>query len=358
MISAAIRRTGGEQSPPVLRLVLTIASAVFTALGLWAGQVAQAGTVEDIRKTGKLTCGLVMEPDDWNLVEHHGDIHEFGAEFCKAVGVAILGDAARIGYRSYPGEEDALVGLAHGEVDLAAGVTPSSKAQIIYKSQFSPTIFWDAQGFMVNRVSGIAQPADLAGKNVCSLGSHEAEATANSWLADHHVNFHPSPFSEQGEMDAALIGGRCAAETADITVLAFSREQFHARTKDFVILPQTISIDPIALAYRQNDARFGAIVDWTVNALIQAEAEGITKANVTAARDDQSPSRQRLLGTDWASSLSLGLDKPWAVRVIAAVGNYGEIYGRTVGAQSTLNIPRGLNALWRDGGILAPAPVR
>ena len=105
-------------------------------------------------------------------------------------------------------------------------------------------------------------------------------------------------------------------------------------------------------------AQWGAIVDWTVHALVQAEASGVTQANVAAMRDSADPAVQRLLGIDLAAGRALGLEHDWAARVIAAVGNYGEIYARTVGQDSPLRLPRGLNALWTGGGLMHPLPVR
>ena len=113
----------------------------------------------------------------------------------------------------------------------------------------------------------------------------------------------------------------------------------------------------MAPAYRRDDPQWALIVDWTVHALVQAEASGVTQANVGAQRSSEDPVVQRLLGVDFATSRALGLPaRDWAAQVIAAVGNYGEIYERTVTA--TLRLPRGLNALWLNGGLMRPLPVQ
>jgi general L-amino acid transport system substrate-binding protein len=92
---------------------------------------------------------------------------------------------------------------------------------------------------------------------------------------------------------------------------------------------------------------------------VQAEASGVTQANVKAQLASEDPVVQRLLGVDWATSRALGLPaKDWAAQVIAAVGNYGEIYERTVGMNAPLQLPRGLNALWSSGGLMRPLPLQ
>jgi general L-amino acid transport system substrate-binding protein len=114
----------------------------------------------------------------------------------------------------------------------------------------------------------------------------------------------------------------------------------------------------VAPAYRQGDAPWAAVVDWTVYALMQAEASGVTRANVETMRASEDLAVQRLLGADFGAARALGLERDWAARVIAEVGNYGEIFDRTAGAGSRLNLPRGLNALWTQGGLMRPLPVR
>ena len=358
---------GGKRTPPgrcrrlgvALGFRIALAS-LFAAGAAISASPVQAGVVETIRQSGHLGCGVVMEPDDWDRVERHGDLDILSQDFCKAVAVVLLGDKAAVSLRQYATEDSALDGLQRGQVELVVGVTPSSVGQRQYGAQFGPVIFYDGQGIMVSRRSGIRKIEELAGKTLCVLGGTEAEEVAGVALDRRGVKVLPSPFSEQGEMDAAVVGGRCAAETADVSRLAYSRNEFHAAKDDFVVLPTLLTIDPVAVAYRQADPGFGAVVDWTVNALIQAEASGITHANVAvrAAALDADPLEKRLLGMDFVAARALGLDPGWAVRAIAAVGNYGEIYDRALGPDSYLEIPRGLNALWTDGGLMRPAPVR
>jgi len=165
-------------------------------------------------------------------------------------------------------------------------------------------------------------------------------------------------WQEESEMDDAMSVGRCDAVSAYLSRLANLRNNYQALQQD-VLLPETLTLVPAAAAYRGDDRQWAMIIDWTLYALVQAEASGITQSNVQRQADNEDPVAQRLLGVDRSASRALGLDAAdWAAQVIAVVGNYGEIYDRTVGMKGSLKLPRGLNALWLDGGLMHPLPVR
>jgi general L-amino acid transport system substrate-binding protein len=173
------------------------------------------------------------------------------------------------------------------------------------------------------------------------------------------VALHPFDFQEEGEMDDAVATRRCDAVSAYVSRLAALRRTYAAQLSNDTLLPDMLTLSPVAPAYRQGDTQWAMIVDWTIYALIQAEVSGVTRANVAAQRASEDPVVQRLLGVDWATSRALGLTaKDWAAQVIAAVGNYGEIYDRTVGMGGALQLPRGVNALWTSGGLMRPMPVQ
>ena len=169
----------------------------------------------------------------------------------------------------------------------------------------------------------------------------------------------PMPFQEEGEMDDAMSARHCDAISAYVSKLAVLRSAYARQLGGDAILHDWLTVAPVAPAYRQGDAAWAMLVDWTIYALLQAEASGVTRETVGAMRDSQDPLVRRLSGQDWASSRAIGLqDHEWAAKVIAVVGNYGEIYDRTVGAQSALRLPRGRNALWTQGGLMVPLPVQ
>ncbi len=335
-------------------------SALLVAAGL-AGATADAkagATLDTIRHAGTVSCGVVTEIQEYNKEDLHGRLDGLGLEVCKAITVATLGDAGHLQPKSFPVEQEALAALQKGDVDVLVGVTPSASSVRQYGVQFGPPVFYDAQGIMVHRAAGIRTLADLAHRHVCFIDGTDTQLVLDAAMRARGIAYEPYPFQEEGEMDAALAVGHCDSMSADLSRLAEKRSSFHALAAEFVLLAETFTLEPIAPAYRQGDPQWGAIVDWTVHALVQAEASGVTQANVAAMRDSADPAVQRLLGIDFAAGRALGLEHDWAARVIEAVGNYGEIYARTVGQDSPMRLPRGVNALWTTGGLMHPLPVR
>ena len=143
-----------------------------------------------------------------------------------------------------------------------------------------------------------------------------------------------------------------------MTQLAYERIAFRNMAASYEILPDVVAKDPLAPTYRLDDPQWANIVDWVVNALIQAEESGVTRANLTEMKQSQDPEIMRLLGTQHGYGQYLGLDDAWAARVIEAVGNYGELYDSTLGPPSVMRLPRGANALWTHGGLLYADPIR
>lgn len=159
-------------------------------------------------------------------------------------------------------------------------------------------------------------------------------------------------------MEAALITGNCAAISADVSQLAYERSNFRQLATKYVILPDNIANDPLAPAVRTGDGQWRAIVDWTVQALIQAEELGVTQANVRDMKKSDDMLVRRLLGSHKGWAQFIGLDDEWAARAIEAVGNYGEVFDRDLGAGSKMRLERGLNNLWNRGGLMYANPIR
>ncbi len=159
----------------------------------------------------------------------------------------------------------------------------------------------------------------------------------------------------KAKMDAALAVHKRAG-TGTESRLAQSRANFHAGTDDFIFLPERFGLNPIVPAYRYGDQKLALVVVWTVSALIEAEALRITQGNVAVPAERQDMRAKQLLGHDFATAQALGLAHDWAAKVIAATGNYGEIFQRTTGGPYHLD--RGLNALWIEGGLMRPLPMK
>lgn len=190
------------------------------------------------------------------------------------------------------------------------------------------------------------------------LAETEVEVALRAWFAREHLKFAPFPFQEEGEMEAAFVTGNYTALAGDLTRLAETRIAFGPLSARYVLLPEEISKDPLDAASRADDLQFAKVVGWTLEVLLQAEESGLTQKNVAAAPANSDASVEILTRRTHEIGSRLGLDDAWAVRVIGAVGNYGEVYKRDLGSQSPLKLPRGLNRLYTDGGLMYALPVK
>jgi general L-amino acid transport system substrate-binding protein len=337
-----------------LRIFLIGALAAATA------NVALGGaTVDRVRAAGQVSCGIVASPEDWNKTDLHGPLMGLDSEVCKAVAVSVLGPRFKLEVKAFDSELEAEESLSKGGVDLVVGVSPDASTMWHWNIAFGPPVFYDGQGLLVRGDAPVKTLADLAGLKVCVVEGTDNEKVLLARTIAKGIAINALPFQEEGEMDDGLAVRHCDAVSAYVSRLAQLKFTYPKQLSRDQILPELLTLAPVAPAYRRDDPQWSMIVDWTVHALVQAEASGVTKANVGAQRASEDPIVQRLLGVDWATSRALGLPaKDWAAQVIAAVGNYGEIYARTVGSGSALKLPRGLNALWLDGGLMHPLPVQ
>lgn len=313
---------------------------------------AAARTREAVLARGTLPCGVVVEQEDFTKADTHGDLSGFSSAICGAVAAAVVGDASKVRLQGFPDDAHGIAALRAGGIALLVGTTPEATSALLNRLRFSPTLFVDGQGFLVRRDLHARTPADLRGKLVCYLSETPADVGLQEWAAHVHVAVRPHPFEETGEMEAALTTGNCDAVTAGVSLLADMRSGFHGKRGDFEILPQTITFDPYAAATRDDDPAWTTIVSDVVTALIEAEQDGIGHANLEAMGRGSDPAAQRLLGPTPGLASLLGLKDGWATRAIGASGNYGEILTATTGPGSALNLPRGKNALWTDGGLI------
>jgi general L-amino acid transport system substrate-binding protein len=317
---------------------------------------ARAQSVETIRHAGHFDCGTVQNADDWDAASVHGNLSAFDSEICRAIGVAIMGQKAQIAVHAYPSETGALKGLQDGEVATVIGVSPSASMARLYGLRFSQPVFFDSQRILVAAKSGITHLADLKDRLICAMDLSPPEQTLHDVMKSRNIPYALMTHSEQGEMDAAISVHRCIAGTAMETRLAQSRANFRGPLSDYEFLPDRLAIAPITAAYRASNESVGLIVDWTINALIEAEALGVTHDETAAAAQRDDLRGGLLSGHDFASAQALGLAHDWALQVVAATGNYGEIFERTI--SRPYHLERGLNALWTEGGLLYAPPMK
>ena len=304
-----------------------------------------------------LRCGVIAEPLDWNKQDLHGSLVPLDTEMCRAVATALFGSPDRLDIQAYNTEQDGLAALKDGKSDIVAGVTPAAGPIAKAGVHFSPPIFQDGQGFMVHRAEGIHSIADVAGHKLCYIEDTDNDPTVLAFLAAHGVSAIPFGFQEEGEMDAGIMDRHCQVTSAFISKLAEARATFR-NAADYLFLPDMLTLVPIAIAVPADDHRLSGVVDYTISVLLQAEILGVTRKSAQAVSHSEDTRMRRLTGEDWITAQGLDLPHDWSRRVIAAVGNYAEIYDRTEGLHAPFQLPRGLNALWNQGGLMAPLPLQ
>jgi general L-amino acid transport system substrate-binding protein len=303
-----------------------------------------------------MRCGVVAAREDWNKVDLHGDLSSLNVEICKAVGIAALGTRGKIDITTFNSELEAQQGLSQSHVDLVVGVSPSVSAAAKWQISYGPPVFYDGLAFLVRPDVPATSFKDLASRKLCVIEGTDNDRVLEARAGTFTPKLRVSSWQEEGEMDDAMSTHWCDAIGAYVTRLLPLRQGYR-QLANARILPDLLTLAPVVPAYRHDDAQWGLLVDSTVYALMEAEESGITRANVAAQTKSEDPMVQRLLGVEWISSQALGLsNKDWAATVISAVGNYGEIYQRTIGASSQL--PRGVNAQWTDGGLMHAVPIK
>jgi L-glutamine-binding protein/L-glutamate-binding protein/L-aspartate-binding protein/L-asparagine-binding protein len=328
-----------------------------TAATLTAG-LAGAATLDDVKSRGELICGVNTGLVGFAAPDANGNWSGFDVAICQAVAAAVLGDASKVKYVPTTGQTR-FTALGSGEVDvLARNTTWTFSRDTDLKLQFTATNYYDGQGFMVRKDSGVTSAKELDGASVCIQTGTTTELNLADYFKANNMSYQPITVDSNAEGEQQFLAGACDAYTTDASGLAATRAAF-ANPSDYVILPEIISKEPLAPAVRQGDDQWTDIVRWTIFALIAAEEYGVTSANIDElAKGTENPEVNRLLGTEGDLGAMIGLDKTWAVNAIKANGNYGEIFAATIGEQTPIGLARGLNAQWTQGGLMYAPPFR
>ena len=327
-------------------------------------------TLQHVIDRDELWCGVKQTQALFGYKEADGTVTGFDVEFCKAIAAAVLGDATKVEYVDATDASTRFELLNDGEIDvLIRTTTITASRDRKLGIDFAQATFYTGQGFMVRKDSGYESTSDLGDATICVQTGTRTEQNAADHFTDLGLVYTPLG-GLSWDVLSAFLAGRCDVLTADASDLA-SRIAVRDDAFDYKILPQIISKEPLAPAVRDYDSEWKDVVNWVVHGLIAAEELGITQANVRAlAANPPNTTIARLLGASYEGGevATLGFDAIGAQfiqRAIAAVGNYGEIYERTIGDV----IPRAcsLNALaiddWVDcppgqGGILYALPYR
>ncbi|HMQ53889.1 MAG TPA: amino acid ABC transporter substrate-binding protein [Anaerolineae bacterium] len=326
-----------------------------------AAPAAQAGgnTLEIVRERGVLNCGgNANVPGFGYLDPDTNEFTGFDIDLCRAVAAAVLGDANAVEVRGLTGTDRFPV-LQSGEIDiLSRNTTWTISRDTSLGFNFAPTTFYDGQGMMVRKDSGITSLEDMEGATVCVQQGTTTEKNLADVMRALGVDYEPVVLADAPQTLAAYDEGRCDGFTTDKSGLV-SNQILLAEPDAHVILEETMSKEPLGPLVRHGDDQWFDIVKWVTYGLMNAEELGITSENVAdMAATSEDPVIRNLLGAEGDLGQGLGLDNDFMVKAIEQVGNYGEIYDRHLGPDTPFNLARGLNAQWTDGGLIYAPPFR
>jgi general L-amino acid transport system substrate-binding protein len=327
------------------------------AAGLAAPACAHADTLDDVKKRGSIACGVADQAPGLSMESSNGTWSGLSIDYCRALAAAVLGSKDAVRFVALK-PADRIKALTSGTVDVLSGSTPWT---LSFDSdlgiRFAGVLFYDGQGFLAKRTDVVASIFELSGSTICLTEGTSAEKLVTDFFIPRQMKFQAVMAPNWSDVVKAYLGTGCTVLTGDVSVLAHERSLFN-RPADHILLPELVSKLPLGPAVRSNDERWFAVARWTLMALLSAEELGVTSENAQAMRTSEISDIQRLLGVETNLGEPLGLNADWAFQAIHQVGNYGELFDRSLGTRSELKLERGFNALWTKGGLMFAAPFR
>ncbi|WP_043233144.1 amino acid ABC transporter substrate-binding protein [Bosea sp. LC85] len=327
------------------------------ALAGFAGPASAQATLDAVKKRGKVLCGVSPSSAGYSYADDKGVRQGFDTDVCRAVSSAVFGAPDKVEFVPL-NTNIRFQALQSGEIDvLSRQTTMTFSRDNSLGLDFAPIVFYDGQGLMVSTKLGVKNASELSQAAICLLPGTTTLQNLEDYFKPRNIKYEAVVFEDNNEWRNAFFSGRCDVITTDRSDLASVRAVAND-PKRFVILPETISKEPLAPVVRQNDSNWKDIVSWSVNTLIAAEEYGVTQANVDEQLKSKDPEIQRMLGVNGDLGKMLNLDNKWAYNIIKQNGNYGEIFERSLGEKTALGLSRGPNQLWNKGGLLYSPPFR
>jgi general L-amino acid transport system substrate-binding protein len=339
-------------------LILAVAFTSSTLLSALPSQAQPVSTLERTKQRGKVSCGTSEGVPGFSLPDDKGNWNGFDIDWCRALAAAIFNDPNAISLKSLSAK-DRLIALQTGEIDVLARTTTwTSSRDAAFGLNFTAVNYYDGQGFLARKSLNVASAKSLNGASVCIQQGTTGELNLSDYFRTHKMKLEVVSFASTIEAAKALEAGRCDVWSTDISALSANKLKF-VKPDDFVVLPEVISKEPLGAWVRHADDQWFDLVRWTLFAMINAEELGVTQANVEdMARTSTNPEIKRLLGAEAKFGEQFGVSNDWVVRIVKAVGNYGESFERHLGPRTRLGLERGLNNLWSNGGAMYAPPIR
>ncbi len=324
-------------------------------LVLFSAVAAAQSTLDSVRSKGFVSCGTNTGLAGFSQPDSKGVWRGIDVDLCRAVAAAVFGDAAKVRYVPATTQQR-FTSLQSGEVDLLSrNTTWSFSRDASLGFNFAGINFYDGQGFMVWKKLNVKSAKQLNGATICVQPGTTTELNLADYFRANRMTFKPVVIDKLEEVLNAYFGGRCDVFTTDVSGLVSVRGSRAPNAADHVILPEVISKEPLGPLVRHGDDRWFDIVKWSLFAMIEAEEMGLSSKTIDQAASSKDPAVQRFIGATGDFGKMLGLDNRWAFNIVKQVGNYGESFDANL---KPLGFERGLNALWKDGGLMYSPPIR
>ncbi|MEJ2310546.1 MAG: amino acid ABC transporter substrate-binding protein [Gammaproteobacteria bacterium] len=336
-----------------------IVSTVALAAAMTFSAAAHAGaTLDAVKKKGHVQCGVTTGLAGFSQSNDKGEWTGIDVDTCRAVAAAVFGDANAVKFTPLTAKER-FTALQSGEIDmLSRNTTWTLTRDTNLGLNFAGVNYYDGQGFLVSKNLGVKSATELDGAAVCIQAGTTTELNLADYFRSQGMKYTPITFDRSEETIKAFEAGRCDVLTSDQSQLYALRIQL-AKPDSAMVLPEVVSKEPLGPVVRNGDEDWFKIVRWSLFAMLNAEELGITSENIDEMKENsEDPNVRRLIGLEGIKGQGLGLSDDWAYNIVKQVGNYSEVFERTVGSGSALGISRGLNALWKDGGIQYAPPIR
>jgi len=336
---------------------LIIGAAGFV-LSLTALSPVSAQTLDAVKKKGYLQCGVTTGLPGFSNPDDKGVWKGLDVDFCRALAAAIFDKPDAVRFTPLTAK-DRFEALKSGEIDiLSRNTTWSMSRDTQLGFNFIGVNYYDGQGFMVRKALNLASAKQLDGASICTQTGTTNELNAGDFFRQNNLKYEIKAFAGQEEALKTYEAGGCEAFTSDASQLYALRLKL-VNAADHIVLPEVISKEPLGPLVRHGDDQWFDLAKWTLYAMINAEELGVNSGNVEEmAKTSTNPEVRRLLGAEGDFGTPIGLSKDWVVRIVKAVGNYGESFERNVGQGSLLKIARGQNDLWTRGGLQYGIPIR
>ena len=315
---------------------------------------AQAGTLEDVQKRGYLNCGVNTGAFGLSAPDDSGRWQGIDVEYCRGLAAAVFGDQEKVKFKPLTAK-NRFTALQSGEIDvLSRNTTWTLSRDTDLGLDFVGVIWYDGVGFIVNKKLGVKSATELGGASVCIEPGTTTELVLADFFKLHKMPYEPVTVETLTDATKALKAGRCDVYTTDTTGLAGVRASM-PNPSDWIITPKLISKEPLGPVVRHGDSKWADIARWTLNTFIAGEELGITSKNVNSFGSTKNEEISRILGDKGELGKYLGLRKDFGKQILSQVGNYEEVYNRTM---AKTGLPRGINTLWTKGGLLYVPPFR